>query len=128
MSLFFLEAYEHVYKDKAGEYERMGTKVDNTVKETEPGMLIHVQTKVSENENEVVYRWVEVYEKYEDFEIHFENIAVKEHIEKITKNEILCAPLEVIVYCDWTEEQKEPWKQIPGINLKFAPLVNGYFR
>ena len=48
--------------------------------------------------------------------------------DTLTEKEVLFAPLEVIVYCDWTEEQKEPWKQIPEINLKFAPLVNGYFR
>ena len=128
MSLFFLEAFEHVHKAKVREYERMGTEVDNKVKETEPGILIHVQTKVLENENEVVYRWVEVYEKYEDLAFHFENPVVQEHFQKMTEKEVLYAPLEVIVYCDWTEEQKEPWKQIPGINLKFAPLVNGYFR
>lgn len=128
MPLFFLEAFERVHKAKVEEYERMVTEVDNKVKETEPGILIHAQIKVSEKENEVVYRWVEVYEKYENLEFHFGNPAVQEHIQKMTKNEVLCAPLEVIVYCDWTEDQKEPWKQIPGVNFKFAPLVNGYFR
>ena len=127
MSMFFLEAYEHIHKDKAQEYERMGTEVDNKVEETEPGMLIHVQTKVSENDHEVVYRWLEVYEKYEDLQFHLENEPVQAHLQKIGEG-FLCAPLEVIVYCDWTEEQKEPWRQIPGISLTFAPLVNGYFR
>jgi hypothetical protein len=128
MSLFFLEAFEHIHKNMAGEYERMGTEVDNKVEETEPGMLIHVQTKVSENEHEVVYRWVEVYGKYEDFQAHFENPVVKEHIQKLTEKEILRSPIEVVVYCDWTEKQKEPWKHISGVSLKFSPLVNGYFR
>jgi len=128
MSLFFLEAFERVNKTKAEEYERMGTEVDNKVKETEPGMLIHAQTKVSENENEVVYRWVEVYEKYEDLKFHFDNPIVQEHINRMKAKEILRAPIEIVIYCDWKEEQKEPWKQIPGINLKFTPLVNGYFR
>jgi hypothetical protein len=128
MSLFFLEAFEHVHKAKAEEYEQMGTRVDNTVKETEPGMLIHVQTKVSENEHEVVYRWVEVYGKFEDFQFHLENPAVKEHMQKLTEKDILRTPLEIIIYSDWTEEQKEQWKHIPGVKLTFSPLVNGYFR
>ena len=127
MSLFFLEAYERIHKDKAKEYESMGTDIDNKVKETEPGILIHAQTKVSENDHEVVYRWLEVYEKYEDLQFHLENKPVQDHLLKIGDG-FLCAPLEVIVYCDWTEEQKEPWRQIPGISLTFAPLVNGYFR
>ncbi|MFW6138671.1 MAG: hypothetical protein ACOC7U_05805, partial [Spirochaetota bacterium] len=76
----------------------------------------------------VVYRWVEVYEKYEDFQFHFENPVVKEHIQKVTEQNILSAPIEVIVYCDWTEEKKNAWKQTPGVDLKFASLVNGYFR
>jgi len=128
MSLFFLEAFEHVHKAKAGEYEEMSKRGDKKVQQTEPGMLIHVQTKVSENENEVVYRWMEVYEKYEDFQFHFENPIVKEHIQKMMEKEILRSPIEVIVYCDWTEEQKAPWKKIPGVNLRFGTLVNGYFR
>jgi quinol monooxygenase YgiN len=128
MSLFFLEAFEHVHKNRAAEYERMGTAIDNKVEETEPGMLIHVQTKISENAQEVVYRWVEVYEKYEDFQVHFNNPAVKEHIQKLTEKEILCSPIEAVVYCDWTDEQKEHWNQIPGVNLQFQPLINGYFR
>ena len=128
MSLFFLEAFEHVNKDKKDEYEKMSNVVDKKVKETEPGMLIHVQTKVSEDKNEVVYRWVEVYEKYEDFKVHFENPIVKEHIRKMNEDKILRSPVEVIIYCDWTDKQKEQWKRIPGVNIKFASMVNGYFR
>ncbi len=50
MSYFFLEAFEHVYKNRVEEYERMGTAVDKKIEETEPGMLIHAQSKVSEDE------------------------------------------------------------------------------
>ena len=127
MSLFFLEAFEHVHKNKVAEYESLGTFIDKKVEETEPGMLIHVQTKVSENEHEVVYRWLEVYEKYEDLQVHLENEYVQAHMQKMSDG-ILSAPLKVIVYCDWTDEQKEPWRQLPGITLTFASLVNGYFR
>ena len=127
MSLFFLEAFEHVHKDKAGEYERLSREVDNKVKETEPGNLIHVHTKISEENDKVVYRWLEVFAKYEDLQVHLDNEHVQAHVQKLGDG-YLCAPIEVIVYCDWTEEQKEYWRQIPGISLTFAPLVNGYFR
>ncbi len=127
MSLFFLEAFEHVHKDKAEEYERLGAEIDNKVMETEPGILIHAQTRISENDEEVVYRWLEVYEKYEDLQFHLENEHVQAHVRKMDDG-FLCAPIEVVIYCDWTEEQKEPWREMAGISLTFAPLVNGYFR
>jgi hypothetical protein len=127
MSYFFLEAYERVHKNRVEEYERMGTAVDKIVEQTEPGMLIHTQNKVSENDHEVVYRWLEVYEKYEDFGLHLENESVHSHMQKISDG-ILTGPIEVVVYSDWSEEQKEFCRQIPGIRISFAPLVNGYFR
>ena len=127
MTLFFLEAFEHVHKSKAEAYERMGAAIDDKVKETEPGMLIHTHTKISEDDEKVVYRWLEVFQNYEDMQVHLENPHVQAHIEKLNDG-ILCAPLEIILYCDWTEEQKEPLRQLTGIRLSFAPLVNGYFR
>ncbi len=127
MSLFYLEAIEHIHKDKVAEYERLSAETDSMVRETEPGMLIHVQTRISENDDEVVYRWLEVYENYEDLQVHLDNEHVQAHVQKLDDG-YLCAPIEVIIYCDWSEEQKEPWRQIPGISLSFAPLINGYFR
>ena len=127
MSLFFLEAFERVHKDKAAEYERLSREVDNKVKETEPGNLIHVHTKVSENDHEVVYRWLEVFDSYEDLQVHLDNEHVQAHVQNMDDG-FFSAPLEVIIYCDWTEEQKEHWRQVPGISFNFAPLVNGYFR
>ena len=53
MSLFFLEAIEYVYKSKVKEYEIMSKFTDDKVREIEPGMLLHAQTKIAETENEV---------------------------------------------------------------------------
>ena len=127
MSLFFLEAFERVHKDKAEDYEQLSKETDVKVWETEPGNLIHVQTKVSEDEREVVYRWLEVFASYEDLQAHLDNEHVQAHVQKLN-DEFLCGPIEVIIYCNWTEKQKKPWRQIAGISLTFAPLVNGYFR
>ena len=127
MTLFFLEAYEHVHKDKTQQYEQMSLDIDNKVKETEPGMLIHAQTKVSENEQEVVYRWLEVFEKYEDMEAHLQSKFVQAHIQGLNDG-VVCAPTELVIYCDWDEAQKAPWRESLGEALTFAPLVNAFFR
>ena len=128
MSLFFLEAYEKVYKSKVIEYEKMSNITDQKVKDTEPGMLLHAQTKISENENEVTYRWMEVFENYEAFETHLKNPFVEKHIKRFTENKILSGPVEVKIHCDWSEEKKTEILKIPGVEISFIPLVNGYFR
>lgn len=127
MTLFFLEAFERVYKHKAKEYEGMGRTIDKKVEDTEPGMLIHTHMKVSENDHEVVYRWLEVFQSYEDFVLHLHNEAVLAHVEKIN-NGFLVAPVEVVIYCNWTEEQKACWQEQHGMHFTFAPIINGYFR
>ena len=106
MSLFFLEAYEKVYKSKVVEYEMMSKFVDDKVKDIEHGMLIHAQTKISENDHEVIYRWMEVFENFEAFEAHLKNPFVEKHIKKFTENEILSGPVDVRIYCDWSEDEK----------------------
>ena len=128
MSLFFLEAFEKVYKSKVIEYEKMSNITDQKVRDTEPGMLLHAQTKISENELEVTYRWMEVFENYEAFEAHLKNPFVEKHIKLFTENKILSGPVEVKIHCDWSEGEKREIFKIPGIELSFIPLVNGYFR
>ena len=128
MSLFFLEAYEKVYKSKVVEYEMMSKFVDEKVKDIEHGMLIHTQTKISENDHEVIYRWMEVFENFEAFEAHLKNPFVEEHIKKFTEKGILSGPVDVRIYCDWSEDEKTKISKIPGLELSFMPMVNGYFR
>ncbi len=128
MSFFFLEAYEKVYKSKVVEYEMMSKFVDDKVKDIEYGMLIHAQTKISENEHEVIYRWMEVFENFEAFEAHLKNPFVEEHIKKFTEKGILSGPVDVRIYCDWSEDEKTKISKIPGLELSFMPMVNGYFR
>ena len=73
----------------------MSKFTDDKVREIEPGMLLHAQTKIAETENEVVYRWMEVFENYEAFEKHLKNPYVDEHIKKFSKNRILSKPVQV---------------------------------
>jgi quinol monooxygenase YgiN len=127
MSMFLLGATVHVHPGKVAEYETLSKTLTQNIEKTEPGMLIHAQTKVSENENEVVYKWSEVYRSYEDLPAHLQNKHAQEHMQKLGEG-IVTAPIEILVFCDWTDEQKEPWRELPGLTVNYAPLVNGYFR
>ena len=106
----------------------MSNLTDKQVRDTEPGMLLHAQTKISENEFEVTYRWMEVFANYEAFEVHLKNPFVEKHIKRFTENKILSGPVEVKIHCDWSEKEKREVLKIPGLKLSFIPLVNGYFR
>jgi len=128
MSILFLEAYERVYKTKVIEYEKMSKLTDEKVKDIEHGMLLHAQTKISENEFEVTYRWMEVFENFQAFEAHLKNPFVEKHIKNFTEKEILSSPVEVKIHCDWSEEEKRKILKIPGLEICFIPLVNGFFR
>lgn len=129
MAMFVLTATEHVNKDKAQLYETMGIAIDKKIEEVEPGMLVHGFEKVSEDDKEVVYRWLEVFRDYEDFETHINSVHVKEHHEKLNEENAFAAPIDVAIYSDWTEEQKAPWRRdIPGITITFVPLLGAYFR
>lgn len=127
MAQFFLEAFEYVNNGKATEYERRGDEVDKRVEELEPGMLIHAHTKIAEGDDVTVYRWLEVFSKYEDLQTHMDNPHVQAHIEWLNSG-ILTKPVQIVIYCDWTEEQKAPIRQLEGVDISFASLVNGYFR
>ena len=80
MSHFFLEAIEHIHKDRVAEYEEMSRVIDQKVRETEPGMIIHVHTLLETHDNKHVYRWLEVYRSYEDLEAHLKNPCVEANI------------------------------------------------
>jgi len=76
MSHCFLEAFERVPKSKAAEYEQLSRDTDLEVKRSEPGHLIHAQTKIAEDENEIVYRWLEIYKDADALKAHFDNPVV----------------------------------------------------
>ena len=71
---------------------------------------------------------MEVFENFEAFEAHLKNPFVEEHIKKFTEKGILSGPVDVRIYCDWSEDEKTKISKIPGLELSFMPMVNGYFR
>ena len=128
MSLFFLNAYEKVPRDKISDYEQLSAFTDQKVQEIEPGMLVHVQTVHAETDQHVTYCWHEIYASYEDLRNHLDNKYVAKHIRKLNDG-LLDGKVEVHIYCDWDEVQKDPFKEtIPGLDLKFIEIKNGYFR
>ena len=105
MSLFFMEVFEHVNKDRVAEYEELSRATDAKVHASEPGMLVHVQTRVAEDDHRVTYRWQETFRSVEDYRAHVQNPDVAEHMAKLNQG-ILCASIEVVVYCDWPAARK----------------------
>ena len=126
MSMFFMEVFEHVNKSRVAEYEALSRETDTKVHANEPGMLVHVQTRVAEDERKVTYRWQETFQSIEDYRAHVQNPDVALHMQKLNDG-ILCAPIEVVVYCDWPDERKAKWLARTE-NLRFAGIVSGYLR
>ena len=126
-SILVLEAFEHVHIDKLEEYERMGSIIDDQVKASEPGMLVHALTKISESDEEAVYRWLEVFDSELALETHLSNPLVITHIEAM-KSGVLSDETKLIIYSDWNDTQKKYWKsRLTGANLAFAPMITGFF-
>jgi len=125
MTLLLLEAFEHVHARLSAKHELLAAEVDRRVRENEPGMLLHLHTKVSENKNEIVYRWTEVFKSARDLDTHLEALHVQEYGKKT--EETYCAPIDIIIYCDWSEEQKALWLKKNKLSVKFALQVCAYF-
>lgn len=125
-SIVVLEAFEHVHPDRCDEYEAAGVEIDNKVKETEPGMLVHALTRVSESPNAVVYRWLEIFDSAQSLAAHFANPVVKAHIKKVSDG-ILVAPTDLVLYTGWSEAEKNMWNARLGGSLTFAPVRAGYY-
>ncbi|MCG8491093.1 MAG: antibiotic biosynthesis monooxygenase [Sneathiellales bacterium] len=126
-AILALEAFEHVHTERTAEYEVMGQDIDDRVRETEPGMLVHALTKISSSETETTYRWLEVFENPKALQAHLDNPHVQNHIAKLG-NGILSSPTEIVIYADWDDQQKAYWTELFGAdNLEFAPLKSGFF-
>lgn len=126
-TILVLEAFEHVHKGRVADYERMGSVIDDQVKETEPGMLVHALTKISESDEEAVYRWLEVFDGEQAFEKHLSNPHVIKHVGAMNDG-VLCGETELVIYSDWTEDRKDHWRaKISGVKLTFAPMLTSFF-
>lgn len=123
-----LEAYEHVALDRIAEYEAAGVLIDDKVCETEPGMMVHVLTPVSQNETSKTYRWLEVFQDVAALKAHFANPEVIAHGQKMSDG-ILNQTTDLIIYgpIDATD-RAEISETLSGLNLSFADPVTSFFK
>lgn len=127
-TLLVLEAFEYVHSDKVEDYIKLGCAIDAKVEASEPAMLVHALTQVSQNENESVFRWLEVMESEAALETHLSNPHVLAHIEQMSDG-ILTKPTKLVICCDWDDALKDKWlAKLGRNNLSFAPLKAHFFR
>jgi len=126
-SILAMEAFEHVHNDRVAEYLAMGNLIDDQVRESEPGMLVHALTTASENGKETVFRWLEVFENAAALDAHLSNPYVVAHIEKLNSG-VLSGPTDLVIYADWDDALRSAWaSKLSGANLSFAPMHTGFF-
>lgn len=125
--ILVMEAFEHVHPDRCADYEAAGVVIDDKVKDSEPGMLVHALTRVKETADAVTYRWLEIFEDSDAFAAHFDNPAVQEHVAKLNEG-TLVAPTELVLYTAWSDDEKAQWRQkLSGAKLTFAPVLAGFY-
>lgn len=126
-AILVMEAFEHVHPDRCAEYEAAGVEIDDRVRESEPGMLVHALTRVRETDRAVTYRWLEIFENADALAAHFDNPAVKAHVARLGEG-ILVAPTELVLYTGWSEAEQAEWRErLGGAPLTFAPVLAGYY-
>ncbi|EBA06108.1 putative quinol monooxygenase [Sagittula stellata] len=123
-----LEAFEHVHPDRVADYETASQAIDDKVKETEPGMLVHALTVAARADDRVTYRWLEVFTDLAALEAHFASPHVKAHGAHLTGDGILLSPVEIVLYVDWSEDEKAEINQRLGGALTFAEVRSGFYR
>lgn len=126
-NIFALQAYEKVAPSRTADYEKQAVVIDNQVKDSEPGMLVHAMTKVTETKDYTEYCWLEVFDGVTAFQAHIDNPHVAKHFEFLSDG-VLVAPLKLVIYCDWSDEEKSNWvNSLDGIDVQFADTVTSYY-
>ncbi|MCK7614999.1 putative quinol monooxygenase [Roseibium sediminicola] len=126
-NILVMEAFEHVHPDHCDKYEAAALFIDNLVKESEPGMLVHALTKMNKSPELVTYRWLEVFSDSNALRTHLDNPAVIEHVAKLNSG-ILAAPTELVLYTSWSDEEKNDWRRkLNSTKLTFAPVIAGFY-
>lgn len=123
-----LEAFEHVPNQHVDRYLELGQMIDDEVRDKEPGMLVHALTQHSRNEQETVFRWLEVFENSQALEAHLDSDHVAAHIAKISDG-ILTGKIDLIIYADWDQPTRDYWQQrFTGVNFSYASVNSGFYR
>jgi len=120
---FILIARIRVKDGKINDYLKIASEVDNSVKNTEPDMLIHTFDQDPNDQNE--FTWTEVYRNSSAMIKHINNPAVKSYV---LKHGELAEKFEIEVYGNLTQETIEA---INNLNVPFKHFKTtsvGYFR
>ncbi len=125
--LITLEAFEHVHPDRCADYEAASQAIDDKVRETEPGMLVHALTVHDRAEDRVTYRWLEVFTDLDALVAHFNSPHVKAHGAHLNDG-ILLSPVEIVLYVGWSDAEKQAINEQLGGALVFADVKSGFYR
>jgi quinol monooxygenase YgiN len=120
---FILIARIRVKDGKINDYLKIANEVDNSVKNSEPDMLIHTFDQDPHDQNE--FTWTEVYRNSSAMIKHINNPPVKLYV---LKHEELAEKFEIEVYGNLTQETIET---INNLNVPFKHFKTtsvGYFR
>ena len=120
---FILIARIRVKDGKINDYLKIANEVDNSVKNSEPDMLIHTFDQDPNDQNE--FTWTEVYRNSGAMIKHINNPAVKSYV---FKHEELAEKFEIEVYGNLTQETI---LEINNLNVPFKHFKTtsvGYFR
>ena len=120
---FILIARIRVKDGKINEYLKIANEVDNSVKNSEPDMLIHTFDQDPNDQNE--FTWTEVYRNSRAMIKHINNPPVKSYV---LKHEALAEKFEIEVYGNLSLETIEA---INNLNVPFKHFKTtsvGYFR
>ena len=127
-AMIVLEAFEQVHLDRVDAYEVAACRIDEIVKQTEPGMLVHALSREHATTEAITYRWLEVFANSAALSAHLDNPAVHEHA-KLMKDGILTGPLRIVIHAEWTGEEHEYWKErLATANLSLANSCTAFYR
>ena len=120
---FILIARIRVKDGKINDYLKIANEVDNSVKNSEPDMLIHTFDQDPNDQNE--FTWTEVYRNSSAMIKHINNPPVKSYV---LKHEELAEKFKIEVYGNLTQETIEAINNlnVPCKHVKTTSV--GYFR
>lgn len=126
MSLVVLEAHEYVHRECQRIYETRARSAQDLVRQQEPGMLVHMQTLVAQNDTVVTYRWLEVCRDVDALITHLTSEYITAHAAFLD-NGILARPSDVVIYGTLLPDKKAVLQGIAR-NLVFARTTAAFFR
>ena len=127
-AMIVLEAFEQVYPDRVDIYEVAACRIDEIVKQTEPGMLIHALSRQHATTEAITYRWLEVFANSAALSAHLDNPAVLEHT-KLMSDGILTGPVRIVIHANWVGEECEYWKErLATANFSLAKSCTAFYR